>query len=276
MTGMTDPSASTIKVRAVTDEETAFFFENGWVKVPGLISRDDAALLLDYSKSIFGEDGRKGLDPVPGVTSYYEKWFRSALMEGLDQSGYKPLSHSRDLGRNVARLLGRDSPIRLSAANSASVKLPNHGTRGGVTDWHQDVPGHPYFEGNHLTAWVALDEVTHDMGAMQFYSRSHRLGNLGRMAGPDWGGWGPRIRQATSLTPPVEMQPGDATFHMDATIHGTMANTSSRPRWAWTGNCIPGDARYTGAASPFTDGLGLELWGPLDHPNFPLIYKPES
>ncbi|HKX77377.1 MAG TPA: phytanoyl-CoA dioxygenase family protein [Novosphingobium sp.] len=269
---MPDISANDVHVRAITDEETEFFYENGWVHLPSLIDRETAAELLRRAQLVFGADGRKGLENEAPVTEYWQAWLRTKFDSSEDEY-FKALSTSSQLGENAARLLGRDSSIRMMLSNM-SVKLPKDSGKGNPTDFHQDTPGHAYLEGSFLTAWVALDEVQPDMGAMQFYSRSHRIGNLGNLK-DNWDQWAPHLERSCSLSGPVALQPGDATIHRDGTIHGTYANVSGRPRWSWASVMVPGDARYTGAANPYTDGLGFEPFGQLDHPRFPIIYTPK-
>lgn len=261
-----------IKMRDVTQGEINFLFEHGWVKVPGLIDPEAAANLLNRTMQEFGEDGCTGLDPSAQPQGY-ESWFRGKV-DPVDDPCFRALAHSSILGQNAARLLGRDSPIRLMIS-SMMAKLPGGANLGQPTDFHQDICGHTYLEGNFLTAWIALDEITSEMGSMQFYSGSHRLGNLGQIMQREiWEGWAPLIAKSCSLTEPMTYQPGDATFHFATTIHGTGLNRGLRPRFSWAGVLVPGDARYTGAANYITDGLGLVPEGMIEHTKFPNIYTP--
>lgn len=50
----------------------------------------------------------------------------------------------------------------------------------GDTPWHQDFPHHPRDRQGALNIWIALVDLTPEMGTMQFLSRSHRAGMLGR------------------------------------------------------------------------------------------------
>ena len=135
-----------VKVRPVTNEEIEFFFENGWVKLPALIDRDTAALLLERAKKLFGEDGRKGLEFEGPVKESWQSWFRSDPRLGQEER-FTTLALSRELGRNAARLLGRDSSIRLMMT-AVMAKLPGDSGKGSGTDFHQDTPGHMYLEAN--------------------------------------------------------------------------------------------------------------------------------
>lgn len=263
-----------VAVRSVTDEEVDFFFENGWVKLPHLVDAESAAALLDGAKSLLGQDGTapsEAADTGGGLS-----WFRTYTDVGKADENFRRLATSPELGRNVARLFGRSSSIRLMQ-DSLMVKLPAGGAQGAATDFHQDTAQHMFFEANSVNLWLALDEVTPEMGSMQFYSRSHKLGNLGNLLQPGmWDAWAPHIDRFCSRTEPVHYQPGDATIHANFTIHGTGENLGERPRWAWGAMLLPGDARYTGAQSYYTDGLGLEPFGGLDNPKFPVIYEPEG
>ena len=259
-------------MRRVTQAEVDFLFEHGWVKVPNLITPQAASRLLRSAVAEFGEDGSQGL-VQGGELKSYQTWFRSR-QDPMDDPAFHALAHSPDLGWNAARLLGRDSSIRLMVS-SVAAKLAGGHQRGQPTDFHQDISGHTYLEANFLTVWIALDEITPDMGPMRFYDGSHKLGNLGQIVQPEiWDGWAPMIARTCTLTDPIGYRPGDATFHMAATIHGTGLNLGSRPRWSWVGVLVPGDARYTGAANFLTDGLGLTPEGMVDHPKFPVIYTP--
>lgn len=268
---MTAVSDSTPQVRPVTAAESEAFYENGWVKLPGLISRAAAAHLLQRAKARFGEDARSGLEPKAATD---RGWFRSQMSP--DDAAFLALAKSEELGHNVARMFGRDSAIRMML-HSLSAKLPSDSERGKATDFHQDTAQHMFFEGNSLNVWVALDEVTPEMGALQFYTGSHRCGNMGNLLDPKVRhGWDARLAKSCQLTPPIALQPGDATVHTNLMIHGTGPNLSERVRWSWIGMFLPADVRYTGASSYYTDGLGLKPFGPIDHPKFPVIYQPAA
>ena len=264
------PTDETI-VRPITDDEVQTFWKNGWVKLPGLLSRETAAKLLARSKGVFGEDGSKGLEPTEAAgepSGYdYKTWFRSHFFADQCGDDVMAVARSRQLGQNIARLYGRDCPIRL-LLNNFQVKLPRETGVGEGTLFHQDTPGFRYLEGAIISIWTALDEVAEDMGGLQFRTGSHTAGDLGTMQG-----WEKRLDQFP-LSPPMILQPGDASAHVEYTFHGTGPNTSHRPRWSWTAIIGAGDARYTGAQSPYGDNLGVKPGDVLDHPSAPIIYTP--
>ena len=272
---MIDTTLVDVMVRPVTDDEIDFFFEYGWVKLPGLVDRDVAAGLLAGAKRLLGENGDAPIGNADGRKEKDFTWFRTYVDAGRDDAYFAALGTSSELGRNAARLFGRDSSIR-RMQDSLMVKLPaNQGRNSAPTQFHQDTRDQQFFEANSLNVWIALDEVTPDMGALQFYSGSHKLGNLGNFANPHiHEGWRSRLARSCSLTEPVHLLPGDATIHTHYTIHGTGENMTDRPRWAWGAMLLPGDALYNGARSSYTEGLGLEAWKQFDVPNFPVIYEP--
>lgn len=262
-----------VKVRPVTDDEIDFFVENGWVKLPALIDREFAAEMLQHAKQLLGENGdapNENVDGAPG-----RGWYRSYRQVSDVDEVFRAMATSGELGRNAARLFGRDSSIRMMG-NSLTAKLPVGTGKGNPTTFHQDTHQHMFFLANSLNLWLALDEVTPEMGPMQFYSGSHKLGILGNLMDQNvWDAWGPQLERRCTLTEPIAYEPGDATFHTHFMIHGTNENAGARPRWAFLAMLMPGDAPYTGAESAYIEGMTFEVGAPLDDPSFPIIYTPE-
>jgi ectoine hydroxylase-related dioxygenase (phytanoyl-CoA dioxygenase family) len=257
-----------IDVRGVTDEEVGHFREKGWVMLRGLISEEVAAELLARAKARMGETGEQEFadEKTLGRTTQH---FRTYYKIDEEDTLFRALRTHRQMGHNAARLFGRDMRIR-SNTTLVAPKLPSSlagkisGT--GKTDWHQDynVPGIC----NSIGVWLALAEATAEMGTMRFHEGSHRLGWLAPPAS-EW----PAVR-ALPLSEPLDYRPGDATVHHQHIVHGAPENASDQVRWAYIFSYFPGDAPYLGTPNPHTDGLGLEIGKPFDHPNFPLVYTP--
>ena len=260
-----------VDVREVTSDEVARYRQHGWVKLPQLISREAAGELLTVVKGKMGEQGDERMN-TPSTARNLEafaKWYR------LDDDSqlFHALRFNRQLGRNTALLMRRDMPIRSLTALTA-VKLPkdsavDHGK--GVTTWHQDHMATPA-KCTSLGYWVALDEVTPEMGPMQFRNGSHREGLLT----PPMDAWD--LLSDYELSEPVTYRPGDATAHSSLVVHGAGVNSSDRPRWGYIINTFPADAPYVPYPTNHTKGIEDELTPgkPLDHPRFPLIYSPGS
>ena len=165
------------KVRGITDAEVAFYETNGWVKLDQLIPPEFAAELLSRAEGIHGPHGdanvlRHGVDLV-GHASWHDY---HNIVE--DDDAFAALAFNSQMGRNAQRLLQRDVGIRVYA-NMLATKLGKHqGTN--ITEYapnvfHQDFPTLAFDRSGYVGFWVALDEVTPDMGALRFRTGSHRM-----------------------------------------------------------------------------------------------------
>lgn len=115
---------------------------------------------------------------------------------------------------------------------------------GGVVAWHQD---YSYWTCTkpmqHLTCWVALDDVTTENGCLYYVPRSHRWGLLDKpeLAG-DMDGinafLNPDQLKQFEKKIPIELKRGYATFHHPLMMHGSYENKSSRPRRAFVLNAF--------------------------------------
>jgi ectoine hydroxylase-related dioxygenase (phytanoyl-CoA dioxygenase family) len=121
------------------------------------------------------------------------------------------------------------------------------GTRQSV--WHQDYPYNPIDRRGFVSVWLAVEDVTEDMGAMRFVPGSHRLGPLGRfdLVGREHE-WHETLRPVTQ-----PLAAGEATVHDGLMLHGAGENRSDRPRRGWTMIFIPAETRWTGGLHPHTD-----------------------
>ncbi len=101
--------------------------------------------------------------------------------------------------------------------------------------WHQDSLYWPYWEGEVLTAWLALGDVGADCGPVRMVPGSHRWGAVpagdfftGDLAATrraiESRGAGPWREQA------VLLPAGAASLHHRHTVHGSGSNSSGRPR----------------------------------------------
>jgi ectoine hydroxylase-related dioxygenase (phytanoyl-CoA dioxygenase family) len=267
-------------IRAVTDDEASHFRQNGWAFLPGLITAELAGELLTRLKAACGLDRDTLAADDPDATEVAARV--AAAGPPMFQSPRntddltRDVAYSRELGEASARLTGI-RPIRLFS-DAIMCKLPNwvdsaDEIRTSVTPWHQDFCAMPVDRRGAIQIWIALCEITPDMGAMEYISRSHRVGPVGCVQyrrdqdpfqiAPELATL-PRSGQRT-------FQPGDALCHDSLTMHYAQENTTDRIRWVYTSLRIPGNALYTTARFSRTDGLGLKQWGEFDHPNFPVV-----
>jgi hypothetical protein len=261
-------------IREVTGTEVEEFWEQGWVRLPELIDPGFVGGMLEEARELMGSTGgenahRIGFDfeTAPAAQS-----FRSpAQVAPL----HKAFAHARQLGRNAARLRGRDVAQRFFD-DLLLVKLPltERPDRGQPLGWHQDM--NPT-DRSWVYFWVPLDVVEPDQGVVRYLTGSHHLGPLWR------GGLCVSIDEAYSLAPRLEscpvspaftLRPGDVIAHSSWVVHGTDANTGAQPRWVYRPSMFPFDAEYTGVPSKMISERGIGQHQTLDHGDFPIVYQP--
>lgn len=281
-------------VRRVTDDEVAFYQENGWVKLDGLISPELAGEMLTVARDVMGElpvgsdevligakvgDHRRmnealhrkgGLGGRRGVVdvAWWQDYHYIALKDRLEP--FYSYSFSRKMGENAQRLMDRDVPIRYYedfVACKTSVGQPGSG----ATIWHQDLPTLPLDRTGGLTVWLALKDLPPESGTLRFLSGAFREGPLGRGRSLDMMGTYPQLRRYPT-SPPFHLRPGDASVHGVLTPHGAPENGTDTQRWGFATLYIPADALFNGAPTAKVEGTGIEPFQPFDHPNFPIVY----
>lgn len=272
-------------VRALRDEEIAFYRAHGWVKVEELIPRDVAAEMLDIVR------------PIVATPAVADQTRRSPKLEDwgsrVVDSGYwrdyhfiarddrrepfHSIAFGEQIGRNSQRLFGRDVGVRFNT-DFIAVKVPGpeDSPANRPTAPHQDFVNVPFDRvGNH-NYWIALDDVTAEQGALRFYSGSHRLGPLG-LHDDDHesvlASYETLMQtEGVQLSEPIELRPGDATIHSSMTIHCAPSNTTDRWRIGYVLAYMPADSRYTGAPYYNVAGTNLQMGDEFRHARFPIIF----
>jgi ectoine hydroxylase-related dioxygenase (phytanoyl-CoA dioxygenase family) len=256
-----------VRAREVTEDEIAFYRENGWVKLEQLIEPEMAQQMLAAAQVLMGEAGEAALRP--GI-DYDTAWFNDYHYPARE--GHEPfasLTYGPDLARNTQRFLERPVPVR-HYADMLAVKLPSSPEKGAPTKAHQDL-GIQFDRVGKTTFWIALNHIPPERGSMRFYSGSHKEGPLGDRSHDLFADY-PFLKERHPRSEPVDLKPGDATVHSQLVIHEAPANTSDAPRWAYITLYFPSDAKYSGRPFHGLDELGLVAGEPFEHPNFPLVY----
>lgn len=280
MSAIANPDAH---IRAVTPDEVAHYEEYGWVMLRELVSRELAAELLEASK--------KELEVPNGDWEGNRTRGRLAL-DGIEP--FRSVAFSTGMGRAASALIHRsrlsdvEVPVQYHA-DSLWAKGP--GATG--TGYHQDEPVRPGDRPGVFNLWLALDEVTSDMGAIRYLSGVHKEGPLGMTgvsamqedadAGLDAAArkekanrgifnYYPKLTDIYEWSPDFHYQPGDATVHHAWMIHGGPENTTDRHRWGYILEYMPADTRF------FYDGDARRTSGMEQHPapedTNPIVYTP--
>jgi hypothetical protein len=272
-------------VREVTDDEVESYKRDGWVSLPGLISTELTGSLLEHLKGVTG----LGYDELPHDHPDAEAVVERIRAEGLAKIFYMSRLHdetvwdivtSRALGEASARLSGI-RPMRMFT-DGVICKLPQWteqeslraGIMSGETPWHQDFGPVPWDRPFGVQFWLALCEITPEMGSMQHLTGSHRAGPLGcqHYAGDqNVRDQFPELWEQYELSPAHHFQPGDVLAHNPLTVHYAQANATDRLRWVYTSYRVPANTLYNGIPNPRFTEFGLEPWKPFDHPKFPIV-----
>jgi hypothetical protein len=153
--------------------------------------------------------------------------------------------------------------------------------QGGVVAWHQD---YSYWTRTkpvaHITCWCGLDDATKENGCLQYIPGSHHWGLLPKpvIAGELQG-----IKdflneeQKKQFEHPefAGVKAGEAIFHHSLTLHGSGANTSSRPRRAFVINAFA-DGVIADSNEPLLEGVPVVPKGEkMDGNFFPLLFDPK-
>ncbi len=153
--------------------------------------------------------------------------------------------------------------------------------QGGVVAWHQD---YSYWTRTkpiaHLSCWCGLDDSTKENGCLQYIPGSQEWGLLPK---PVIAGEMQSIKnfltgeQKKKFEQPqyAEVKAGEAIFHHSLTLHGSGANTSSKPRRAFVINVIA-DGVISDSNEPLLDGVPVVQKGEkIQGQFFPLLFDPK-
>lgn len=226
----------TVANATLTEEEIAFFRQNGYLALPALTTAEEVTGLQAVYDRIFAtKAGREHGDHLDLVTTD-EDDEAPVLPQILNPSKYAPELKQTQLYANaeaIARqLLGPESQFKFEHA----ILKPPH--TDAPTPWHQDEAySKPDWEYNYVNIWIPLQDATLENGCMHFVPGSHQLevlphhpiGNDPRVIGLEVDD--PEAVSKGSVACPIPA--GGATIHMGRTLHYTGPNHSDAPRRAY-------------------------------------------
>jgi Phytanoyl-CoA dioxygenase (PhyH) len=280
MSTTTDSSVEE-QIRDVTDTEVQEYRTQGWVELPGLMSRELATEMLDRIQAVTDLPYNELTENHPDAKAV-EQRIREVgqqfffMLRMRDERIYEIMA-SRQLGKAAARLTG-NGPMRLFT-DGALCKMPAWteglaGLMNGGTPWHQDMPPMPMDRPGGIQFWLALCEITPEMGSMQHLTGSHvepPIGNVQYTKDQTLETERPDLLEKYELSPAHHFHPGDVLAHNPLTLHYAPANETDNLRWVYTSYRIPARSLYNGIPNPRLDEFGFELWKPHEHPKFPIV-----
>lgn len=218
-------------------DEVAFFQENGYLVVERITTDEEVDWLAQVFDYVF--------DPAnahePGAPVDRSGTLAPGVASQLSQA-FQPEMQHPDILKTLFRRNARRYAAALLGEPEESISFWGHMIRkppgGRSAPWHQD---HGYWEPElnykALGAWLPLQDVTTEMGAMQFIPGSHKLGLL-----PHRHDDTPAHNVLTvegvadvdfSKAVSCPLKKGGVTFHHAETLHYTAPNSTDKPRLAF-------------------------------------------
>lgn len=251
---------------SIQDEEIRFYEKNGYVKLKKVIEEPALKYLREFITAAVYIRKKKDRRRLAEKTEYEQSFL---------QCGYLcwdyPSIKDYVLGKRfagIARDLMQVSGVRLWH-DQALFKEPN----GRATPIHQDSSYWPVKEPQYTTTlWLALNDITKNMGCLYFYPGTHDL-EFKEYVDIFQNPHTPKIlkeRQKVS----VPLNAGDATFHSGLTFHGTDENQTNKFRKGMTTIFINDGAVFNAGDernATHTSCIGLKDGEKIDTKFTPLI-----
>jgi len=179
------------------------------------------------------------------------------------------------------QLLGSAQVVLME--DGAVIKNPQIGK---ALHWHQDYAYWPLASPAAVTAWIALDRVNVENGAMQVAVGTHLAGERLPVEFGDGSSFMHDERPGVEEIPrdPAEegwsivsyvLQPGECGFHPALLWHASGPNTSPNIRRGFVPRYVAGGTLWLGSKRfPYNfsdEEVGCEIGGPIGGPHFPTV-----
>ena len=215
-------------MKDLTQKDVSAYHQDGSVIIKDLFSAEEIAVMIDAV-----EQGERVAETALDRDDGGGRTTRLAIWHELGNDLWSAVSTSPQIVNNVRILLGEEA-----AFFHGKVIFKEAGT-GGAWQWHQDY-GYWYNQGfaypRMISAFIALDEATHENGCLQVLRGSHLLGRLDHGKVGDQTGTDPD--RITAIEPLFsrdlcEMAPGSVLFFHCNLLHTSARNTSDKDRRAF-------------------------------------------
>jgi hypothetical protein len=259
----------------LTDEQIAFFHQNGYLAGVRILTDDQIELLRSELQELSNPQhprhelwyefhSNESADPAQVLFHALGAW---RLAEGFHDILWHPAFTTP-----ASQLFG--GAVRFWH-DQLFCKPAHHG---GVVAWHQD---YSYWTRTapmaHLTCWIGLDDSDAENGCLQYVPGSHRwdLLPITGLAGDmhairqvlNDGQW-----EALQRPTPIILRRGEASFHHPLMVHGSRENRTGRQRRATVINVVRDGVRSE-SNQPLLAGVPVIPAGrPLGGQFFPLLF----
>jgi len=212
----------------ITQEQIDYFRENGFVKIPGVLSKE---ALQAMDEIITAEVNRLNTQHLAMEDrDTYGKAFLQIMNIWRNSAAVKQVVFSKRLAKIAADLLAVDG-VRLYH-DQALYKEPG----GGHTPWHADQYYWPLSSDKTVTAWIPLQETPMELGPLEFSAKSFEITEgRDKEIGDESQAYLDNILRNTGFSHIVEVFGlGEVSFHTGWLYHRAGPNTTNQMRKVMT------------------------------------------
>lgn len=270
----------------LNEQQLRDFHQNGFVRGNKVLTDDQVEVLRAEMVRVTDEHGENArsaaTSPPPLLIANLKKNAEHPVWQIVNI--WEASGAYRELAVENSLLIDQVAQILQQEAQAQEIRLFHDqivykpAGSGGVNMWHQDSPLWPVLtpQDVELSAWIALDDVDEDNGAMSMVPGSHRWGNqldfLYTLK--DFYSMPPEFEGHALKAVPCPVAKGEVHFHHPLTWHGSPANLSARPRRAIAVHFMTEKAVYDSngehVVKPFIESADGE---PVRGERFPLVWQ---
>lgn len=214
----------------LTEEQKAFYAENGYLKVENVVTQEELARLQEITHGFIEasrevRESNEVYDLDEGHSAETPRLTRIKLPH-KQHPYYDQILKRSGVTQVLRDLLGDNATLLTAKLNT---KAPGGGA---AVEWHQDWAFYPHTNDDLLAFGLMLEDVTEENGPLQVIPGSHRGPVLSHhMNGVFCGAVDPddpefQAEKIVTLTGKA----GDMTVHHARTLHGSAPNVSDRAR----------------------------------------------
>jgi hypothetical protein len=222
----------------LTNEEQAFYRENGFIVPRYRLAADELARLQTQMRAVVAANPQLENRPIPNP--HCASFARHGVKTdgGLMEFAVKP-----DILDILEQISG---PDLILWSGTIFHKPAGHGKR---TPWHRDGEFWPLNPLATTSVWVAGTESTVDNGCLRLIPGSHKVNDVGRHHDADLADVIFEREIDADLFDPsaavdIELEPGQMVFFDVRMLRGGEPNRSARPRTAWSARYMPATCRF--------------------------------
>ena len=231
----------------ITSEQVRSLQEDSWASLPGLLDADTAAQLRD---ALLAAEPRT---TISGPTKPAADAAALLSHEGVAWKDpfIRSIATSTRLSSAVVALIEQTDALFCQDISFFKPEGAN------PIPYHQDYSYWPFDRKGCVTLWIALVDLTPEMGPLRYLKGSHREGPLGLIEPRDIRDTYPHLRDS-EVVGGNAMKAGDAQAHWELTLHGSGRNKGPGRREAVAFRYIRSDTIYVGLTHPHYDQFGLQ------------------